>query len=686
MTARTSLFNGGIYKSTIRRYRLGSILYFVLLFLSTVMPILFGFDPETYYPRANQLPVILQDGYYILPALCSFFVPTVVALLVFRFLHAKKTSIFVHSLPVSRTANYVSTIAAALTLMLVPILLNGLILMVLPLCGYGLLFSISDCIIWIGINALSVFLMFSVATVSACLTGNSFAMVVINGFLHGVAFLIAGGISLFSGMFLYGYFETSRLFNLASSWNFIGYIGGFPNFLTPEVLRFVPFDWVRLGIMALLAVVLYVLGWLLYRRRRMETAEDVAAYRVLNPIFKYLLTFIAAAAAFLLASETLKDGIWFAVLLVLIVSVVTYFGIEMVLRKNLKVWRSYKGYLVFLAVFTGFVCFYAFTGVFGFENRIPDADKVAAVAVTENGWHEEGRFVENEEVKAYVLALHKELLAPELHYTLRDHKEDRPHNLHIVYQMENGKTMTRRYYVDEETLYRVMDELYAWRDYKLANIELFREKIGEIQEIDVGALAIEDKAQIEELLGCLTADLLEVDFSETTGGSVWGTGIHVEYKPENYVETEENYRIVYSVYQQITASFKRTVAWLITHGYAEELFDRGGRDFVVLTGEQWNRYVETREKTAYEESHKTYYTTAEVAVSERPTIEEIPGVVRITSADDKAKITSIVLNTPVRYVPEKEYAYYVGYLDENGYINQFAAFYDDASGISKYNR
>ena len=34
MTLKTSLFNKGIYKSTVRRYTWGAVLYFIILFMS----------------------------------------------------------------------------------------------------------------------------------------------------------------------------------------------------------------------------------------------------------------------------------------------------------------------------------------------------------------------------------------------------------------------------------------------------------------------------------------------------------------------------------------------------------------------------------------------------------------------------------------------------------------------------
>ncbi len=679
MTARTSLFNRGIYTSTIRRYRLGSVLYFIILALTTVFPILFAVDPNRGY-RGRDVSLILEDVYYAFPLICTYIVPTVVALLVYRYLHSKKTAIFVHSLPVSRTANYMSTLAAAFTLMAVPVVLNALLLMVLSVSGYGELFTVIDCMIWMGTNLLSLFLMFSVATFASALTGNSFAMVGINVLLHLIGFILAGGISAFSRLFLYGYQETNRLLSLAESWNFGYYIGSFHNFFGTHSI--IPFSWSTLIIMLVLAKVLYVLAWVLYRRRRLEVAEDVAGYRVLNPIFKYTLTLISASAAFLLASDTLVDGIWLTVILVLAVSAVTYFATEMVLKKNLKIWKSYKGYAVFLAAFSTFICLFAFTSMFGFETYIPDISEIESVAVSETGWYNTGRMVEREEVKEIALALHRDMLADDMVYTMRWQAKERSNTMTLVYQLKNGKTVVRNYPMSEAKQCETMDALYAWREYKLQNVPLFYEAIDEIHSIDFGAVSIKHENEISGFVEALTADLLELDYTETIGGEIWQTSVHIEYKPEG--EVDDEYR-VFNIHQRINANYKNTIAWLMAHGYGAELFNREESDLAVLTREQWKTYLQNQEEIGYVNSKKTYVAT-QVTVEEAKTIHDIPNAVRITSIAEKAEIRDIVLKTPIRYEPGREFEYFVCYVTDGDFVHAVAAFYDDASGISQYNK
>ena len=54
MISRASLFNKGIYKSTLRRYLWGGVLYFILLFMITGMSILLNYSNDySYLPKVR---------------------------------------------------------------------------------------------------------------------------------------------------------------------------------------------------------------------------------------------------------------------------------------------------------------------------------------------------------------------------------------------------------------------------------------------------------------------------------------------------------------------------------------------------------------------------------------------------------------------------------------------------------
>ena len=119
------LFNKGIYKNTLRRFKWGSFIYFIMLFFS--VPFVYMMDKPGELQRNYDLAAVpyknllFSYGNFVFPMLMAIAVPTVVALLLYNYVHSSKHGIFVHTIPATRTANYISSIAAGFTLMLLPI-------------------------------------------------------------------------------------------------------------------------------------------------------------------------------------------------------------------------------------------------------------------------------------------------------------------------------------------------------------------------------------------------------------------------------------------------------------------------------------------------------------------------------------------------------------------------------------
>lgn len=677
MTLKTSLFNRGIYKATVRRYIWGAVFYTIMLFMITAIPILFSINPDTYTrTMAEHGAFILDDMYLFAPLVISFFVPTIVALLVYRFVHSKKTSIFVHSLPVSRRANYISTLLGAMTLMIAPIVFNGIILMIMSLSAYGAFFDVASCLIWIGLNILSIILMFSTASLAAFLTGNSFAMVGINGLLHCIALIIMGSISSLASVFLYGYYETNSLITAATEWNFIAYVIGLANRAAYTSDIPIAFDWLKLVIMLLLTAISYFAAFLLYKKRRLETAEDVASYKCLNPIYKYMLTALSALGAFALFGYTLENNSYLVIIITFVVSAVVYFAAEMLLKKSLRIWKSYKGYLVFLAAFAAFISIFAFTGFFGYETRVPEKENVENVLVCDSrSAYRDDVYVENREIIEYALSVHEELVQKDNIYTIKKFLTDRDENIYFKYKLTNGKTVWRRYSVSEEMLCRVLDELYKSHEYKRKIMEIFSDEIGKIYNIHIYRNSEEfiDDEKIEEFVACLREDLLELEYTEIRNHESWYFNVSLEYTLAEDSSKENDRDRIYSIHQQVNASFTRTVKWLSEHGYADDIFDEK-YDLTYLTAEEWEGMTEVKKDAALEAASGKAVPQAVARII--PKLENFPNAPRISDAKEKAKIRDYVINTPVRYVPGKEYSYYILKIGEDGYLSPIAAFYD----------
>ncbi|MBR2452935.1 MAG: ABC transporter permease [Clostridia bacterium] len=676
MISRTSLFNKGIFYSTLKRYMWGSVLYSIILFALTSLIILLGVDVENSWYRMSdrRVALILGDHYLILPVIIGLFVPTVVALLTFRFLHSKKTAIFVHSLPVTRTANYISTVLAAFVLMGAPVVLNGVILAFLSIFKYGEFFTVTSCLIWTGLNLLTLFSMFSIAAFAAGLTGNSFAAVGLNGLIHGIVLIFAAAFSAIAKCFLYGYHDLNRLLYGAMRWNFVSYLTETASAMS---IKNAPgFDFLKIGTIILISLMFYVFGWLIYRKRRMETAEDVAAFRCLNPIYKYLLSFISALSTFGILSGAIAEKPLVPVIFTIIVSLVVYFAAEMVLKKSFKVWKAYKGYLVFVAAFSVMICIFAFTSFFGFETRIPSRSDFDEVAIYEYYYQDDMPWISDEEIIDYTTAVHKMLTKKENIYTVKRDDGKYTTAINIRYKLKNGKTMVRRYPVTEVMACEILENLYKHEIYKKKIFEVFGEQVGEVYRITVneGNIELADKEKIEEFFECLSRDILELDYTQMCDSNAWRTSVMIEYiRTEDLMDDDK--RHMWNIHQSINANFKHTLGWLIANGYQKPLFNAGNWDLCILNREQWEKYREIEEVTMA--SHKGPM----VEVARLPQIQELSDIGIISDDLRKNKIDDFVIFRGVRFVPEKDYSYYVCGIDNGGYLNVLAAFYEDGEDL-----
>ena len=674
MTSKISLFNKGIYKSTVRRYIWGGVLYSILLFMITGMAIMFDIDIEnsTYRTiKETGVSLLLNNVYLFLPLLMAMFVPTVVALLTFRFVHSKKTAIFVHSLPVSRTANYISTILAAFTLMLVPVIINGIILIIMSCAAYGNFFDVSSCFVWMSMNALTLFLMFSVSVVAAMLTGNSFAMVGLNALIHGVVVMIAACFSQLCDVFLYGYNGVNELVNASAEWNFVYYLMNTADNLSYGRFSEHIFDFSTFAVMLILALCLYAAGWILYKKRRMETAEEVAAFRCLNPGYKYLLTFITALAGFGLFGYMMEEEPLLPIIVSIIAGVVVYFASEMILKKSFRIWRSWKGFAGFAVFFSVMICVFAFTSFFGYETRVPDREDIESVAVYEYYYQHEP-WSSDAELIDYATKVHSETLQNNEIYTVKKYVREYSSALHIKYKLKNGDVMVRRYPVSEKQICGILSELYKSQEYRMMILELFSEDIGRYNRFHFNNGAdsgITDEEKINEFMDALKKDALSLDYLQMRDSGNWGMSVSIEYVPKDQLDNGDDYR-VYSIGQVINANYKNTLKWIKENGYSNIAFNNMNYDLAVIPVEKWDNRT-SREDESVENSYRP---TARVYKT--PVIDDYPDAVRVSEQDKKDAVREYVLNTGESYVPDSQYDYYILTIGEGGQLGIVAAFYD----------
>ena len=576
MTSKTSLFNKGIYKSTARRFLWGSILYFIILFISTGMAIFLNEDPTQTYTQvysARGYSTILSADYMIFPMLLSIVVPTITGLLVFKFIHSRKASVFIHSLPVKREVNYVSSVCAAFTLMAAPVVLNTIVLMIMSATAYSVHFSIGDCILWMLFNLASLFIMFSAVCFVAVITGNSFAMLGLNILFHTIALIISAAFSMVCEVFLYGFAGGADLLEKVYNKSFITRV---PSIMTGWVYADkaeITLCIKDLILFIVIAIALYALSGFLYKKRRMETVEDVAGFNCLNAVFRYLVTFVGAISAFSINAYSIAESPVSVWIVVFIVSIVFYFGAEMLLKKTLRVWKSYKGYLGFAAAFVAMMCIFAFTNFFGFETYVPKAKNVKSVAIYE---YRDGDIplLTDAEITQKIIEAHTELISDIQTFPTSSYN-GYIMDIHIEYILKNGKNVHRVYNIREDDFYNISNTLYENDVYKKKSERIFT-SMDEITSVKIGNdYPIEDRKKMKALVKCIRKDIEELSYNEIYAGSrdfIVGInyiptidnedGVVDAASPREVADYSSRYLGV-----NVNSNYKHTIKWLQENGY-----------------------------------------------------------------------------------------------------------------------
>lgn len=646
MTSKISFFNKGIYKSLLKRYKWGSVLYFVLLFIIAVLSLLLDLEQSYIYTDVSLL--YHRKECIIMPILLAMGVATAVGVLVFRFVHSKKASVFTHSLPVNRTAVYVSAIAGAFTLMAVPVVLIGLIFLIMALTAYSSVITVSSCFVWIGLNLLCLFMMFSCTSFVAMLTGNSYGLIGLNILFHVAVPVIALCFSGIAGGFLYGYVSDNAFLSGVAEGNFAMWI--ISTAARARHLAVPDIDVVRLVINLGISVLFYVLGWVLYKKRSLETAEDVAGFKCLNIVFKYLLTFLGATVSFWMFGSLIEVNLPVFVISVFLVSAVVYFASEMILKKSFKIWKkSFKGFVIFSAVFGLIVYLIAFTSFFGYETYVPEADEVESVAIYSYYYNRVPQ-LNDPEVIDYTVKLHNELVK---NRDLLKSEFDAVVNINIGYKLKNGAKVSRVYLVNEGRLMEIISDLYEYDSYKAffeAPLSLDAENIVEIvYDNNLETMYIYGRTAAE-LHECIVKDIKNLSYDELYPEDIW-TGDTVKY---TYKDDETGMHVV--IYE-LRPYFVNTLKWI-------EDFDFVTYMPYFITKEELGNYsvkdtVYSYDGINYEGLHINMYTSDYSALFNFDFEQlEKGGILAIVNYDTRYVFDYLKTNN-ITAEAYKEYEYYI---------------------------
>ena len=572
MKSKTSFFNKGLFFSNIKRYGWVSCVWAALLFLAVPMSML------TYETNINAYQLEDYMNFFMFRfggilsnlMLCGF--PVLVGVLVFRYLHSPRSATVLHGLPFSRPRLFINGLVSGFVLMLFPLLLNTAIVLIIKLTmPVGQYLDYATIFIWLLNSVCMAFVVFSLTVFVGMFTGNIMAHFVFTYIIH---FLPLGLWMLFNELFaalVYGYHYIAP-----------------PGWLTKFPMAYFMRNTLDCDAAYVIAgVILLVLALLAYRKRPLENASDIVVFPVIRPIFKYGVTFCLAITGYIYFCFVM--GQTQSIVIALIFSVIGYAIAQMLLQKTWRIWRSYKGMLVSLAVILVFWGAIEFD-VTGYEARVPAVSDVESVTINGLDGIPGAEIKLTEEADIAVIS--------DMHRKLSENKQykeaggstagmENPTYFDVTYQMKNGSQMSRMYRYDRNDYEAETAAVYSLHEVRKQGFPIIGKTADDIDAVSIYIYSpneepqvyrLTDKAQINDLLNVFKVDINEMP-SEDMIESLYTGGdrmIQFEMRPKQnapLVMEQSSYQMEQSsmVYSyELTDAYTNTLHWLDSNVLAAE--------------------------------------------------------------------------------------------------------------------
>lgn len=460
MPSKTSFFNKTTFRKDLTRFFPLWGLYALCLLLGLVMLV----DEEQKYWIANnfaKLPTSMAP--------INLVYALVAAAVLFGDLYNTRMCYGLHALPMSRGSWFASHVLSGILFSLVPTAVMAVVALPM-LAGTPVTNAWQLSLYWFAITNLQYLFFFGLAVLCALCAGNWLGLAALYGLVNFGAFIITALVEAFYTPLLPGVVTPSDLtyfffpmlnlvlhdlivMNRVSTLDEKGIEHLSGSFTLGST-------WGYLLALAVIGLVLLAAAYLLYRRRKLESAGDFLAVPKLAPVLAVAMALAGAAAVWIVMNSTgILNSQEDAMILLLAFAglAVSWFAGQMLLNRSTQVFhlRQWAG-LGILTVVIAVSLVLTKMDVLGIADWLPQPEDVKSVTYSFNA----GDTVEDEAGIADMIQLHnlclEEKLADEqLQEKYRVFYEEHPdepypydyQQVSLTYHLNNGRTVQRRYYL-----------------------------------------------------------------------------------------------------------------------------------------------------------------------------------------------------------------------------------------------
>lgn len=455
MRSETSFFDKTTARSDLRRHWPIAFIYTCVWLVGLPVNLWSSsmWMPEEMTPALRAAQIII--GSYPTLAGALFVFGCVLAMALMGYLMSPRAVGLLHALPVRRGTLLATHTLVGWLMLNVPALLA--VLVSIPVQAYygGVAWGALGA--WLLVHCgLSLFFL-ALGLLCAMVTGWLLAIPAIYAVVNFAVIAAAGLVRTLCSLFCYGYagdddfapviYWLTPVVNLVKRFGTCG-VERSDAAPYPWQVQF-PADVVHaVGIYTAAGAALLALTYLLYRRRKSESAADPAAFPWMRPVFRYGTGLLGGLALGLglyqlvlgwrMESET---GRWVGLLVsTVLMGALCYYAAEMLVRKSLRVLRRSLPGAGLVCVLLALVCAGARFDVSGYAARVPDVSAVTQVQLRGSLGLSGVNCTEPETIET-VIALHREII------TLRPDEDDPENSAYITlsYTLTDGSTLTRAY-------------------------------------------------------------------------------------------------------------------------------------------------------------------------------------------------------------------------------------------------
>ena len=419
---------------------------------------------EPYYsPNNYDREHYIEILYNPIVLLTIFVLPVLVSILLFKYTNEEKSSSFIHGLPISKRKLYITNILTGIVMYVIPFLVNLIIILLLNLGEMGKYLQFADIIKWFGVCMLYNTIFFAFAT----FIGTFCASKISHGILTYILMYAPVGVlvltSTITENILYGFKGLSSNFEEFTKLPFIKIIEDFREMSSYYLSQTIEFETSTIIIYIISIIVMLVLGYFIYKKRKLEITKEFIAFKGIRSFIKYAATFLVNLLSYMYFYDVIGKHNIRTLLASFVITLIAYLIIEMILKKTYKVFKSIIGFIIYAVVIT--ITFVILnTGAFGYETRIPKAEDVEKVSFKVR--NETINFKEKQNIENIINFQQK----------LVDEKKKGYTEYTLEYKLKDGRKITRKYDINNSLYKEELNKI-------LTSNEYYEEKIKQIEDV-----------------------------------------------------------------------------------------------------------------------------------------------------------------------------------------------------------